>query len=575
MSDKQNDGLVGYWKLEKDCRDYSGKDNHGVNHGVNFKTGEWKKSYVEVPANDSLNFGTGDFSISALISTKKDMTDVVGDIMSKYDSEKRKGFNLNINASAPGYSSQGNDKHVQFGIDNGTMSEWQDCGRPMADCNFVTALTVFNGELYVGTSDSPKEQNWCHVMRYRGKGKWEDCGRLGKLKITTAVAMVAHDGNLYAATSNYGWSNWEAPGWGNNPRRDHGELDTQCHVFRYKGGKKWEDIGWAGSAASEPRIWGMASYKGKLYVAADGGVYEYEGGTQWKNSYQFTRVTASMSVYDGKLYVHPHVGPVWTYDGKEWENIGNPYLTSENCNQIHCMTVYRGELYVGTWPLGKIAVHREGKWVDCCQIPFTPEIYSFAVYNGKLYIATIPYGDIFRYEEWANQKGKGYYEEWQKLSFANGTFLKRPVPQDPLPNAWRHWTRPTSMTVYDGKLYLSLGSGSSNIKDAPCDQRGKVFCMEAGKNVSYDKDLGIGWQHIAAVKEGGKLKLFVDGKLVKESLVSFKAKDYDISNNEPLKIGFGQLNYFAGKIKEVRLYNKAIGSGEVKNIFNGITALRT
>ena len=27
-------GLVGHWKLQGDCRDYSGNGNDGVNHGV-------------------------------------------------------------------------------------------------------------------------------------------------------------------------------------------------------------------------------------------------------------------------------------------------------------------------------------------------------------------------------------------------------------------------------------------------------------------------------------------------------------------------------------------------------------
>lgn len=556
---EQAEGLVGYWKLEKDCRDYSGKDNHGVNHGVNFGTGEWKKAYVEVPSKDSINFGAGDFSISALVYTEKDMTDVVGDIMSKYDAEKRKGFNLNIAASAPGYSSQGNDKHVYFGIDNGTMSEWEDCGRPMADCNFVTALTVFNGDLYVGTSDSTKAENWCHVFRYRGNGKWEDCGRLDNRKITTANAMVVHDGNLYVTISNYGWTNWENPGWGGRPKRSHSELDTESHVYRYKGGKEWEDCGKIPGKGISIRA--MASYKGKLFVSGfDCGVCEYEGGTQRKQHGGGCQI--SMAVLDGKLYVGKG-GEVVAYDGQKWVSTGNPCLTNA-CSQIHCLEGYRGELYAGTWPLGKIAVYRDGKWVDCGKLPDTPEIYSFVVYNGKFYTGTIPYADIFRYE-----------------GTTNWTHLKRFVPQllptsksmtlgSGAPNVpgWRNYARPTSLTIYDGKLYLSLGSGSSNLKDAPCDNRGKVFCMEVGKNVSYDKDMGFGWKHVAAVKKGGKLKLYVNGDLVKESSTSFNAGDYDVSNNEPLKIGFGEMNYFSGKIKEVRLYNKVLGNDAVQSVYN-------
>lgn len=56
--------------------------------------------------------------------------------------------------------------------------------------------------------------------------------------------------------------------------------------------------------------------------------------------------------------------------------------------------------------------------------------------------------------------------------------------------------------------------------------------------------------------------------MVKEFSTSFHAGDYDVSNNEPLKIGFGELNYFSGKIREVRLYNKALGNDAVQSVYN-------
>jgi hypothetical protein len=54
-------------------------------------------------------------------------------------------------------------------------------------------------------------------------------------------------------------------------------------------------------------------------------------------------------------------------------------------------------------------------------------------------------------------------------------------------------SRVTSMTVFDGKLFASIGSSTSSILDAPADVRGKVFSIEAGKVASYDDDLGPGW----------------------------------------------------------------------------------
>ena len=119
----------------------------------------------------------------------------------------------------------------------------------------------------------------------------------------------------------------------------------------------------------------------------------------------------------------------------------------------------------------------------------------------------------------------------------------------------------TSLTVYDGKLFASIGSCTGSILDAPCDVRGKVFCMEAGKNATCNRDLGAGWKHIVAVKEGGRLKLYINGELT-VATPPFEPKEYDVSNDEPLQIGFGEMDYFSGKIREVRVYNRALTDEE-------------
>jgi hypothetical protein len=110
-----------------------------------------------------------------------------------------------------------------------------------------------------------------------------------------------------------------------------------------------------------------------------------------------------------------------------------------------------------------------------------------------------------------------------------------------------------------------MGSCTSSHLDAPCDFRGKVFCIEAGKCISYDNDIGPGWKHIVAVKEDGKLKLYISGELMVTSL-PFRPEEYDVSNDEPLKIGFGAMDYFSGKIREVRVYNKALSNKEIKRL---------
>ena len=68
-----DDGLIAYWKLQGDCQDYSGKQNHGHNHHVDLTASRFngRDAYIEVSNSKSLQFGDGDFSITAELYTGK------------------------------------------------------------------------------------------------------------------------------------------------------------------------------------------------------------------------------------------------------------------------------------------------------------------------------------------------------------------------------------------------------------------------------------------------------------------------------------------------------------------------
>ena len=91
----------------------------------------------------------------------------------------------------------------------------------------------------------------------------------------------------------------------------------------------------------------------------------------------------------------------------------------------------------------------------------------------------------------------------------------------------------------------------------PSTSAAKCSAWRRAKCASYDDDIGPGWKHLVAMREGGMLKLFVDGKLVAKSS-SFDPADYDVSTDQPLRIGFGQTDYFAGRMADVRIYNRAL-----------------
>ncbi|WP_428305693.1 LamG domain-containing protein [Lacipirellula sp.] len=542
--DAAKEGLVGYWTLQGDCQDHSGHGRHGKNHGVDLETSAFdgRGAYVEVASTPSLDLGKGDFTVAAEIEvrTEDGVDDVVGDIVSKFDLKERRGFSLTFASNTSGYNSQSDVRQLFFGIDDNCKGEWIDCGRPGGVAYSSDALTVFDGSLYAGTSDAPDEKDWAHVFRYAGGQRWEDCGRVGEGKTRGVYAMIVHDGALYAGTA--------GPHSGSKANTgDYGR------VYRYRGGKSWEDVGQPGK---HYRINSLASYRGRLYACAidtygtHGGVYVLEEGNKWTQCGDFGRPHTT-SVNDGQLFAAFPNGEVFDYDGSVWKNLHNPYGALDLCNQLHAQGVFNGELYVGTWPLGKVAVRREGQWVDMGRLGDATEVVQLLVYNGSLYGGSIPRAEVFRFDG---------VDQWTSLGR-----LFDPKDYDAKEDV-EDWSRASSMRLFQGKMFCSTATCYRALieQPRPNDPRGKVFCYETGPGVSFDRNLASGWRHVAAVRSGDSLKLYVDGKLVAEN--STATTPISAASDAPLRIGFGSQAHFNGKIREVRLYDRAVGEAAIEEL---------
>ena len=537
----EESGLVGYWKLHCDAQDHSSGGHHGIEHGVNVDDDaefNGRGGYIEVPDSPTFRFGNGDFSIAAEVYTEEGVDDIVGDVISKFDPVRRQGFNLTFASNTSGYNSQSDVRQLFFGVDQGTDGKWDDCGRPGGKSHSSDALTVFEGGLYAGTSDAPEEQDWAHVYKYKGGQEWEDCGRVGQGKTRGVYAMIVHEGALYAGTA----------GPHSGMKANTGDFGR---VYRYRDGKTWEDIGQPGE---HYRINSLASFRGRLYAFAintygsHGGVYVYEGESNWKQCGDFGRPHTS-GVHDGRLYAAFPQGEVFAYEGSDWENLGNPYGSFDQCNQLHSHGVYGGELYVGTWPFGKVAVRQDDKWVDTGRLGDATEVVDLMVYNGSFYSGTIPRAEVFRYD------GPHQWTSLGRLFDPSNYDAKEDVED---------WTRASSLRVYQGKLFCSTATcyRSQIEQPRPDDIRGKVYSLQAGAGVSYDHDLGAGWKHVAAVRKDGVMKLFINGQLAAERPAN--GEQLDVSTEAPLRIGFGPHSHFQGKIREVRLYNRALSDDETE-----------
>jgi hypothetical protein len=527
-----DDDMLGRWRLSREVSDSSGRGNHGRNHGAELTASgpkgepstaarfDGKTSWIEVPANSSLGVGVHDFSVAAWVHVSGDdeLDDGYGDIVSQYDPETRRGFSLSITHNSGVTSNQSNTRNVHFGIDNGQLdAEWTDHGQ-VGDAVLVFALAVHDGNLFAGTCE-PGRAAAGHVYRFDGDSKWIDCGSPDRCNSVSSLAVF--DGQLYAAVSKYRLAG-SALAESENP-------NLGGRVYRYAGDRRWVDCGQLPDAEA---IGGLVVFRGKLYASSlykPAGFFRYDGGANWTAlpTPGGKRVEA-MCVFNGELFASSYdEAHVYRYDGTTWRDCGQ-VGPAEN-TQTYSFAVHEGRLFVGTWRTGRVFRYRgDNDWEDTGRLGEELEVMGMLVHNGKLYAGTLPQAEVYRFDG---------PERWTRVGRLDHT------PDVKYRRAW-------TMAEFQGRLYCgTLPSG-------------RVLSIEAGRNVTYDRTLAAGWHHIAAVKRGAILSLFVDGKPVATSR-RFEVNDYQLSNAQPLRIGFGPHDYFRGSMSDVRLYNRAVDDREV------------
>ena len=117
--------LVGHWPLAGDTRDASGNDNHGENFGADLTAlgpgGRYggaaafdgRQSSMRVPDSPSLCTGSEDFALAAYIYTEAGVDDSLGDIATKFDPQRRKGFNFGLKRHSAACTSLSNYRNLQ------------------------------------------------------------------------------------------------------------------------------------------------------------------------------------------------------------------------------------------------------------------------------------------------------------------------------------------------------------------------------------------------------------------------------------------------------------------------------
>lgn len=281
----------------------------------------------------------------------------------------------------------------------GTNSNWErvssatpgtigGTGTPTAGIASVSAMTVFDGRLYIGTS----KMNQAEIYRYDGGTTWVKVsnGTAGTIGPTASIdgvsSMAVYQGILYAGT------------------REHTTSAGTAQLFRFDraaGATAWTAVNTtAGTfvATNTVGVWAVSSMvvrNGYLYLGVlkpgDADVLRYQGGAgsvflsmnlaSLTGSYLINNaaVTAfddvpAMAIYNGNLVVglkKPNGAEVLMLsDGGGTQTVPNSWIRLNNAagtmvnggtasiDAISSMAVYNGSLYVGTLEANSAEIYR-------------------------------------------------------------------------------------------------------------------------------------------------------------------------------------------------------------------------
>jgi hypothetical protein len=540
VSNQRDPGLVAHWPFAAGSHEPADGPLKVQNHGVQLRepgprpgTGaarfDGRGAFLEVADHPVLRFGPRGFTVAAWVRTDAEDGDVVGDVLSKFDTRARTGFHLGILTST-GVTSTGqpNYRQLHVGIDSASPApEWGDCGRP-GQAVLIAALKVADGMLYASTLETGAGERG-HLWRYEGDRRWVDLGNPVGCNVVHSVAEF--DGTLYCGLGRF---MGEGSALGVLPNRTPGG-----QVYRVTPDGRWTYCGHPGSEDATPEdlptvgyasgkaddAFALTVHRGRLYCVSNHrrGVFVYEGGETWRYVGPDLRIL-SLTIHRGGLYALINGGPVYRYEGgSEWAYCGCP----PGSTQTYGAVTSEGRLYVGTWPEGEVHRYEGGEaWTTLERVGYEREIMAMALYNGKVYVGSLPMANVWRMDD-------------ERFTF----LATLDTASAPLRRVW-------AMAVYQGKLFAgTLPSG-------------RVYSMESGRMATWDRAFPFGWRHVAAVHEGGVLRLYVDGAAVAVS-TAFRPSEYDVSNDRPLTIGFGPNEFFRGLLSDLRLYDRPLGAADV------------
>ena len=524
------DEPVSRWKLDGDLRNSVRSGPDGENAGLVFETGTIRRRFAKfdgqgahatLPVHDSLKLGTGNFTVTLWVNPDESSSDDAGDIISAFDSKTRTGFHLSLRTNSGVTHSQANYRQLQFGLDAGTEPKFTDEGRP-GRAVFGQSMVVHNDRLYVGTCESGVDQAG-HVYLYDGPESWIDLGSPDKANSITG--MAAFNGDLYVGTGKYRL--------GGSALQESENPNFGGRIFRHLGETQWKEVGHFPDVEA---IGGMVVFRGKMYVSSlykPAAFLRYDGDGRWTPlSVPNGKRVEALGVFNGFLWASGYdEGHVYRFDGEQWFDVGQ--VGEEENTQTYAFATYQGRLQVATWRTGKVFEWNRDSWTDRGRLGEEQEVMGMLVHNGALYGGTLPLGQIYR-------------DDGQK----RWTLLKQ-LDTTPDVKYRRVWT----MAQYRGKLFATTLPSAH------------LWSMETGACVTWDREFPSGWHHITAQRDGHRLRLYVDGKLVAESIAMNEAA-LDLKSDLPWRIGAGSGDFFHGAMADLQVYRQALSAEQIRELAN-------
>jgi hypothetical protein len=321
----------------------------------------------------------------------------------------------------------------------------------------VSAMAVFNGKLYIGTS----KIGGAEVYRYEGGTTWTAVsggtpgtmgGSSGQTAINGISSMVVYGGQLILGTSK----------------------PTKAELYRYDGNNNFTHIdppagNVCGPSSAEDAVTAMAVYNNALFIGASAG--NLSDFCRMKNSNNTVEIVTSIGTFDDSL-----TGGTVTV------------------GKITSMVVFNGRLAIGyrTAPSSGGLLFYDSTASDDSNNFISVDspagtignssslaaVSSLAVYNGKLYVGTekTNAADIYRYVE-----GQNTGSVWTKVSQAtSGTIAS---------GGTTNIDMVANMIQYNGNLYA--GTYESG--------RAEVYSYNVVSDQSYALQF-----HAGGVEDGGE-----------------------------------------------------------------------